>query len=47
MKNINGNNACGKTDQTSEQDEPPVVLTSKAGKYAEHGFWHTSCFSEG
>ena len=36
MKDIDGNNAGDETNQTGEQNQPPVVFTGKAGKNAEH-----------
>lgn len=36
MKDVDCDNAGDKTDQAGEQNQPPVVLNSETGKYAEH-----------
>jgi hypothetical protein len=36
MKDVDGDNARGKTNKSGERDEAPVVFAGKAGKYAEH-----------
>jgi hypothetical protein len=37
MKQIDGGNARNKTNDHSQCDEPPVVLSGQEGKRAEHG----------
>ena len=36
MKDADRYNAGSEADQASEHDEPPIVLSRKAGKNAEH-----------
>jgi hypothetical protein len=36
MKNVDGNDACGKTDQPGQYNKPPVMLAGQAGKDTEH-----------
>ncbi|WP_283808015.1 hypothetical protein [Bradyrhizobium shewense] len=36
MKDADRDNTCSEADQTSEYNEPPIVLDRKAGENAEH-----------